>query len=266
MTFQKTLILVLSLFTFAAADCHAQDASRPVPRKRVKNSKPAIAEEQPENKHENRGQDVTALNAGFQLGFNLGTASISSTVAPVSGTTITTTDPSAHAGLMLGGNIEYGFTRMFFLQAELNYVKKGVSIHTSATNAGVAVTGSTTDEVDNLNYMALTLLAKAKFGHGSLVPNVFLGPDLGFLLSATRSLTPASSTTATDSDIKANFSGADFAFDFGAGLEYPLLEVADIFLSMRYSLGLSNVQTQPTTASWKTRGFQVLFGLEFALF
>ena len=215
--------------------------------------------------------EASTFNAGFQTGVNLGTATLANTAVLPAGLqgNSTTSTPTTHAGFMLGGNVEYGFSKQFFLQFEGSYVNKSVGISTTTANAQ-GVTQGTSTETDNLNYLEFVLLAKYKFTGGKLVPNLFLGPNLGFLLSANQTFTPVSTgvvgTTNTTNTTTSNFNSTDFAFDLGGGLEYPVFEFADLFFSVRYSLGLSNVQAVPATSSWKTRGIQILVGLEFGLF
>ncbi len=114
-------------------------------------------------------------------------------------------------------------------------------------------------------------LFKVKFLQGMIRPYAFVGPNIGLVMSATESLTPANGQ-AKDTDIKSNTSGIDFALDFGGGAELMVMKNFGILMDVRYSLGLSDLnspstppQQGATVPTIHASGFQIMVGSMFHL-
>lgn len=105
------------------------------------------------------------------------------------------------------------------------------------------------DDVKNeFNYITIPLLLKIK---ATDIINLYLGPQIGFLTSATRN----------SENVKELYKTSDFSAVFGAGLElFKRLE-----LGARYNLGLSNINDSDPELNEieiKNRMFQIYVGIK----
>lgn len=100
------------------------------------------------------------------------------------------------------------------LQPELLFSSQGSELELNNFN----------DVKNEFNYVSIPLLLKIKPAD---IFNLYLGPQIGFMTSATRN----------SEDVKDLYKTSDFSVVFGAGLE--LLNKLE--LGVRYNLGLSNI-------------------------
>ncbi len=106
--------------------------------------------------------------------------------------------------------------------------------------------------VETFNYIHIPVLIKARLmKEGKVVPVIFAGPAIGFLLSAKEA----------GDDVKEFFKSTDFGADFGAGVEMAAGKTKLIF-DARYYLGLTNAYNG-TLFSMKNRGFIITAGALF---
>lgn len=158
-------------------------------------------------------------------------------------------------GLVFGFAAELGFEKTFYLDAQPCYVQKGFTVTDPDQKETVAV-----DE------LVIPLLFKVKFLDGMIRPYVYVGPEMGIVLSATDAYTIGRLTQGL---LLVTYS-PDFAVNFGGGAEFNVMPKLGITAEVRYSLGLENlidwgasyqlgVPYHTTTAM----GVQVLIGAIF---
>lgn len=137
------------------------------------------------------------------------------------------TGATTQTQFMGGVNLEAMLAEMFYIQPELNYMGQGPS----------------------WSYLTVPVLLKGKFDAGSgFRPYIVLGPELGLKLSG------------------AGVKTINFALDFGAGFEVDVSPGYAVYLTGRYSLGLSNVNDTGVAApDMKTRNIHILAGLSIAI-
>jgi hypothetical protein len=205
----------------------------------------------------------SAAFAQFSIGprFGINMASISDDPDYQSGV-----DQSNHLGLLFGAAAEIRISSPIYAEIQLLYIQKGEEL------AGEDQLGRQAEQILTANYLEIPILIKAKFHTGAVSPYVFLGPNIGLLLSANSEFTVQGQTE--DTDIKDNLTSIDFALDFGAGLGIPVSPSVSLVFDARYSLGLSDIsdpqqlQGQPEQqdeSSAKTRGIQIMIGAMFGL-
>ncbi|HEX9006325.1 MAG TPA: porin family protein [Bacteroidota bacterium] len=200
---------------------------------------------------------------GPRVGFNLGGMSFD----PDASAQNPNVSKTGRFGMMFGAAGEIEFARMFAAELGLLFAMKG---------GGFQTTGATLDE--KFSELEIPILFKVKI---PVTPNFrpygFLGPNLGFILSATETLTNQRGTS--DTDLKnvpgegSLISSLDFSLDFGGGAEYLISRNIGLQGDVRYSLGLSNIFNEPPvqgqvvqpqqTRTWKTHGLQILFGMNY---
>jgi hypothetical protein len=167
-------------------------------------------------------------------------------------------DQSNHLGLLFGAAAEIGIAGPIYTEVSVIYIQKGEELK------GQDQQGQQAEQKLTANYLEIPILIKAKFPLGVVSPHVFLGPNIGLLLSANSEFKAGGQTQ--DTDIKDNLSSIDFALDFGAGVGITVAPFISIVFDARYSLGLSNIIKNPQqNESGKTRGIQLIVGAMFGL-
>ena len=140
-------------------------------------------------------------------------------------------DVKSKAGFHIGGFAEFKLTDKFSIQPELLYSTQGAKTEFSyVDDMGY------TYEDENLKFDYLVLPIMAKY---YVIQNLSVeaGPQIGFLLSAKNEYDARSSFFGEDLsesgeiDIKDNYKGIDFGFNFGAGYEFT----ENIFVQARYN-------------------------------
>lgn len=189
---------------------------------------------------------------GIRTGINFGTVSFDPEPTLAQGVT-----KSGLTTLVVGGVAEIEFAKMFAVEVEPRYIKKGMKFE-----AGAASQKISTSELE------FPMHFKVKFMQGPVRPFAFAGPNLGIVMSATSKLEGTGNDSETD--IKSTTSSTNFGIDFGGGAEFRVASQVAITGDVRYSLGLSNLdnttpQQGQVQSSTKTRGFQIQFGTLFQL-
>jgi Outer membrane protein beta-barrel domain len=179
---------------------------------------------------------------------------------------LTLTQPDSWMILTTAGvPIEMGFSPLFALQAELNFIQKGQQRNFDQTSQNERVVGYTKQII---NWLEIPILAKIRFGSNIGVGGgFFFGPSIGYGIDGKikQSLTATSNgnTLAIAEQNKLDFkkdkqSKIDFGLNLGGEAHY-----GGIFLDVRYQFGLTNMiayvdDTLGITA--QTRGFALSAG------
>lgn len=166
---------------------------------------------------------------GIKAGMNI--SNIKSTFRYQSfGTNYSTDLPfKSIVGLNAGVQTEIPLFTNFFLQPELSYSSMGAKevypiYDTTAPNNEIVLKSI-------LHYVVVPVLVKYKIPKTGI--GIFLGPQVGYLVGVTNSI---SNTTINEKD-ESNYK-ADFSVVFGAEYYLP----AGFGISARYQLGISNIQ------------------------
>lgn len=153
----------------------------------------------------------------------------------------TETKTASQTGLNAGVFAEIPAGANFTIQPELNYSSMGYEVK------------STIDFEGKYNYLSLPVLAKYTFPGSGF--GIYAGPQLSYLLSATREM------NGTSSDIKDQLKSTDFSAVFGSEFTIPNTGVV---ISGRYQLGLKNVLKDPPSGySTKNHTATVTIGYRF---
>jgi hypothetical protein len=166
------------------------------------------------------------------------------------------------AGFTLGFSYQFKITERFYIQPELNFVKKGVKLELRYPENANGIGGNLNVA---LNYIEVPCFAKAYFGTDSKF-YVLAGPSLGIGVGGKGKYdsSPGSfpvkfgdSESEGDVTLKNRF---DLGLNAGAGVR-----IADMFfVDVRYNLGLSNLSGD-NDEPIKNRGFQLSVGVPFSL-
>ncbi len=187
------------------------------------------------------GTVVCAQNFGFgpKVGLN---------VAMVSGDV--TESPSPRLGINVGAFAEYKFTSMWALEGALMYSAQGVK---DEWENGQVMVNSTTQA----NYINLPVLAKCYLTRGF---NVFVGPQIGFLLKA-ETTHEADGQASQTNDLKDGCNKLAFSAVAGFGYQFDM----GLNLSADFLYGLNDVVKTVEGQNLKNRHcvIQVTAGWKF---
>jgi hypothetical protein len=214
----------------------------------------------------------TQLRMGIRGGINLATYHQSSGANVLGGALIT--QPQNMTLLTVGLPLEVSFGNSFALQAEFNFIQKGVKSHFDLTTSqGIFVS----DSKLTVNWVEIPVLAKFRFGsHQGFGGGLFVGPSIGYGINGRSqfsftSTTPTTGRLNTNSDdMKLDFKNSghsriDLTLNLGAEINF-----GRFFLDTRYQLGLVDMQTNknlssPSSVSVKTRGIALTVGYRFPI-
>lgn len=170
---------------------------------------------------------------------------------------------SSRAGFLLGGQLDYWFTPMWALSAQVLYDQKGDQLTGISPDNGYPETDDFA-----LDYLEIPILAKVAFGSSPVRPYLFAGPSFGFLLSASDHQTQTQLGYDQTVDVSSSYSGMDLSLLFGGGVSYQLTGGTQLFADAGYALGLVNVENTTNTGvpeTLESRDVRIAAGVLFPL-
>jgi hypothetical protein len=161
----------------------------------------------------------------------------------------------SRTGFAAGGYLEVSLPFLLTIQPEVLYTTKGSIFEQTISRFGQPVTITQTS---TYSYLEIPVLAKYSLPVPVVKPSLYVGPEVGFLLSAKNKFEDPGSPT-TDSDIKSFIASTDFGAVLGASAH---ILVAD--LDLRYTLGLKSISKAVSTTKVYNRVFSIM--VQFPLF
>jgi len=161
----------------------------------------------------------------------------------------------SRTGFAAGGYFEVSLPMLFIIQPEVLYTTKGCIFDQSLSRLGQPVSVTQTN---TYSYLEIPVLVKYSLPVPVVKPNLYVGPEVGFLLSAKDKFEETGAQT-TETDIKSFIASTDFGAVFGASAH---ILVAD--LDLRYTLGLKSTSKAVSTAKVYNRVFSIM--VQFPLF
>lgn len=155
-------------------------------------------------------------------------------------------------GFGVGGVLNFDFSGGFCIKAEPMYLQAG----SKTTMSGV-------DVKLKVNYISIPILFMyvIQTAENQIMPYFFAGPSLGLKTGA--KITGENSSASVDVDVSDQVKSTDLGAVLGAGINIPA-GMNTIFLEGRYSLGLTDINNDPTTTGTiKTKGIQFFAGILF---
>jgi len=162
-------------------------------------------------------------------------------------------------GITAGGELDYWFSDMMGITAQLLYTQKGLT-------EDIADAEFTASSSFTIAYLQIPVLLKVAFGSGSIKPYIFAGPEVGIKISTSQKLTEGGKTTTPDVP-DSEFASTNLGIMAGAGVSYTLNSSTMIFLDAAYDHGLSNLNGTSTKDKEKgyTRDYRICVGILFRL-
>ena len=180
----------------------------------------------------------------------------STTIGPVAGLNIATfggedaEGVSSRTAFLVGAFAAFQMSPKFLLEPSVLYTQKGGQVDFDENVNGTI----------KLTYIQVPLLARYRLGSGKVVPNLILGPAVGFKTSCKGSASQGAIEINVDCDeADLQVSGTDFSLIGGAGLE-----VSKFMFSVRYDYGMSSLASDGDTKIYN-RTFSVVAQYGFRL-
>jgi hypothetical protein len=165
----------------------------------------------------------------------------------------TTLETERKLGFIGGAFVEWFNNPIFSMITQIEYAQKGSSYEIVVTGESDPTPIGTKTYNNNLYYISLPVYVKAKITFSSLIPYLFAGARVDFLLSY---------STEFDSLIFSKFKNTAFGGVLGFGIE-PLLDIPlNPFLEFRYDIDFTNSYDQ-NGMTIKNNAFDVLIGITF---
>ena len=171
------------------------------------------------------------------------------------------TNTKLKTGFSAGAFLGFDLSRLFRLQAELQYVQKG----SKASEEDV----EGTFKLDYMEVLVpLTLLIPIE--GGAVQPRLYVGPSLAFEMSCKVKLEAGGMSQqfdCSDEEIGAPTLSPDYGVFFGGGIDIPAGSGA-VTLDVLYNLGLRDIADEDPTdpvISVKNNNIQILVGYGFRL-
>jgi hypothetical protein len=201
-------------------------------------------------------QPMPAFWLGARVGMDVGTVSL--TPSPASDESISSVN-----GIAIGGQFDYWFSEHLGISGQPMYVQKG--FHDDFNSSSTLGQFSS---IATISYLEIPILLKATVGSGSLKPVFFVGPAIGFKLSAKqRSSSNGFDTTVDIPDT--GITSTNFSLVAGVGATYMLNPTTMLFLDVAYDYGLSDLNPHGngtnSNQTGNTRDYRISLGILFGL-
>ena len=149
---------------------------------------------------------------------------------------------------LLGGFMQFNFSKTFGLQPELNFVQSSSQFSDDASDVYDDLFRDGSQRKARLNYIKVPLLLNINVGPSKRV-KLQLGPQIGGLLNQ------SVDSLKNDRDI---FKKGDWAAVGGLWIQLPFVNIGG-----RYEVGLSNLNDIDNSEKWKSQAFTIFAGITF---
>ncbi len=154
-------------------------------------------------------------------------------------------------GPSFGAIVEVPLIPLLSIRVEPSYIQKGSDVYFPDMGGPSIVK-------ERNQYFQVPVELKANLPLPVFSPHIFLGPNVGYLLSAKATSNP----NYPEIDDRSSYKSFDLGVDAGAGLEFSIAPLIKANLDYKYSSGLLNISK---TSPVHTRGIQLSAGLLFSI-
>lgn len=149
---------------------------------------------------------------------------------------------------LLGGFMQFNFSRTFGLQPEINFVQSSSEFTNSSSDVYDDIFRDGTQRKAKLDYLKVPVLLNVNIGPSKRV-KLQLGPQYGGVLNETVD------SLRNNGNI---FKKADWAAVGGLWIQIPFIN-----LGARYEVGLRNLNDIDNQQKWKSQAFTIFAGFTF---
>lgn len=164
-----------------------------------------------------------------------------------------------------GITAEYPLNTHSSLGVGVRYATSGAE---SEKNTGSDATGAILGEfwfVRELQFIEIPVQFIYQFNSSKITPQIFAGPNIGFLIAAEERIDSDYGEDPRKSDIKELINTINLSAEIGIGLDYRLNDKISLGVSTLYLYGLTNQVKKDTQGTQKTRDFRVFGSLNYRL-
>jgi hypothetical protein len=119
--------------------------------------------------------------------------------------------------------------------------------------------------VRELQFIEVPILFIYQFNAKNIVPSIFIGPNIGFLIDGEEKLDSDYGEKPWNSNIKEKVNTINLSTELGIGLKYLLNDKIALGISAFYLYGLTNQVKDDAEGEQKTRDFRVFSSLYYSL-
>ena len=149
---------------------------------------------------------------------------------------------------LLGGFMQFNFSRTFGLQPEINFVQSSATFTDDASNVYDDIFRDASQRKAKLDYLKVPILLNVNIGPSKRV-KLQLGPQFGGVLNQTVD------SLRNNGNI---FKKSDLAAVGGLWIQIPFIN-----LGARYEVGLNNINDIDNQQKWKSQAFTIFAGFTF---
>jgi hypothetical protein len=149
---------------------------------------------------------------------------------------------------LLGGFMQFNFSRRFGLQPEVNFVQSTTEFSDDASDVYSDIFREGSQRKARLDYLKIPVLLNVNVGPSKRV-KIQLGPQIGGLLNQTID------SLKNNHDI---FKKADWSAVAGIWIQLPFVNIGG-----RYELGLTNLNDIDDSEKWNSQSFTLFAGITF---
>lgn len=149
---------------------------------------------------------------------------------------------------LLGGFMQFNFSKTFGLQPEINFVQSSSRFSNDASDVYDDLFLDGSQKKAKLNYLKAPLLLNVNVGPSKRV-KLQVGPQIGGLLNQ------SIDSLRNNRDL---FKKADWAVVGGLWIQIPFIN-----LGARYEIGLTNLNDIDNQEKWKSQAFTIFAGVTF---
>jgi len=150
---------------------------------------------------------------------------------------------------MLGGFLQWNFSRRFGIQPEINFTQTTSEITSDETDIYDDIFLGGDQKKAKLNYFKIPILLNIDIGQSQRV-KLQLGPQWGQLMNS-----EVDSLRQPGRDI---FRKGEFSLLGGLWLQLPLINIG-----ARYEMGLTNLNDVSNQDKWRSQAFHIFAGVTF---
>ena len=170
------------------------------------------------------------------------------------------TDHDSEVGYLFGMSSNFYLGKKLYLDIEVNYERKKVSVYVSKIFINSVSFGGDFRNFDIYEFITLPVMLRCEIGE---INSFYVkgGPFLGYLLTAKEKI--------NDGDLSQNlseyFTDFDFGFSIGIGKIFSLDSSNKLMLELRNNIGLTNINNDPRSQYTKTNSLNFIVAWNFVL-
>jgi len=170
------------------------------------------------------------------------------------------TDHDSEVGYLFGMSSNFYLGKKLYLDIEVNYERKKVSVYVSKIFINSVSFGGDFRNFDIYEFITLPVMLRYEIGE---INSFYVkgGPFLGHLLTAKEKINYGD----LSQNLSEYFTDFDFGFSIGIGKIFSLNSSNKLMLELRNNIGLTNINNDPRSQYTKTNSLNFIVAWNFVL-